>query len=552
MLLASYGGEIVDISPLANLTQLETINLSGNKIIDMTPLENLTHLTHLELSGNKIIDITPLANLTHLTHLELSSNKIINITPLANLTQLTHLELTGNHILDHSPLDALSLEHFTYDQACDMPPLPLHPRLENRSFPSVATAWGVTAINQPHLSYIEKMSQYDLYFCCLSMFDLQFVDTGEGWLVSGNLDEAIERRDDFLAHNPNMIFLAVISVVWEEYETFPEDSSYWARDAQGQILPAWESSGLVNLNHVEVQQRIIERAVAVSKCGLYDGIIFDGWNEWHTGRRNHLPGVEAILRGIREHVRPDFLIGVNPNRNKTLVSMPYINGLFFEPGILDPINFPKGDGDIEEGIERRLSELEDTLSWAESNLRPPQVNLLEIAGLDDEPFVSPANLRWMRAATALSLTFSDGYVLFNIQRTGHHWYDFWDADLGRPVGEKSALYDGEVPGLYIREFTNGWAVYNHSGAPQPLIFSDDVQGVSSGWEGTHHVVPNLDGEIYLRLKAELPGDINGDGIVNILDLTLIARGFGTDSPDVDVNGDGVVNVFDLVFVANQF
>ena len=162
VLLASYGGEIVDISPLANLTQLETINLSGNMIIDMTPLENLTHLTHLELSGNKIIDITP----------------------LANLTQLTHLELTGNHILDHGPLDALSLEHFTYDQACDMPPLPLQPRLENRTFPSVFAAWGgigwSSVLNQPHLSDLEQMAQHDLYFCCL-MFDQEFLDVGK-WL----------------------------------------------------------------------------------------------------------------------------------------------------------------------------------------------------------------------------------------------------------------------------------------------------------------------------------------------------------------------------------
>ena len=40
--------------------------------------------------------------------------------------------------------------------------------------------------------------------------------------------------------------------------------------------------------------------------------------------------------------------------------------------------------------------------------------------------------------------------------------------------------------------------------------------------------------------------------MNILDLTLVAQGFGTDSLEGDVNGDGVANVFDLVFVAGQF
>jgi peptide/nickel transport system substrate-binding protein len=51
------------------------------------------------------------------------------------------------------------------------------------------------------------------------------------------------------------------------------------------------------------------------------------------------------------------------------------------------------------------------------------------------------------------------------------------------------------------------------------------------------------------------GDANADGVVNILDLTLVASHFGksidpTQVPNPDVNGDGVVNILDLVLVAN--
>ena len=46
------------------------------------------------------------------------------------------------------------------------------------------------------------------------------------------------------------------------------------------------------------------------------------------------------------------------------------------------------------------------------------------------------------------------------------------------------------------------------------------------------------------------GDINGDGIVNIQDLVLVANAFGqTGQQTADVNGDGVVNIADLVKVA---
>ena len=51
-------------------------------------------------------------------------------------------------------------------------------------------------------------------------------------------------------------------------------------------------------------------------------------------------------------------------------------------------------------------------------------------------------------------------------------------------------------------------------------------------------------------KAEKTADLNGDGIVNILDLVILANAFGKDSPDL--NADGVVNILDLVILANAF
>ena len=505
-------------------------------------------LEELALAGNGITDITPLANLLKLNRLYLQDNHIVDVRPLAGLISLTVLDIANNLISDHSPLDELTLTDFTYDQTCDIPPLPLQERLENRNFPSVFTAWGglgwSSVLNQPHLSDLEQMAQHDLYWCCL-MFGGDLVDLGDAVVIRGSLDSMVQVRDDYIAQNPNMIFLAGLSAVWEGLDTFPPDSDYWLRDEQGEILPAWDS-GLVNLNHPEVQKRIIDRAVAVSECGLYDGIFFDGWSEWHANYYGTLDGAEAILKGIRERVREDFLIVVNTNTWTAPVSAPYINGLFLESGV------PGGWDNPAEGF----TELEDTLAWAEENLREPQINALEGETVH-EPLDSPTNLRWMRAITTLSLTFSDGYALFTIHQWEgqhmhwHYWYDFWDADLGRPVGEKGQLYQ-ETDGLYIREFTNGWAVYNNSGAAHVVTLPEEVRSVTTGFSNTEQAVLNLDGDIFLKLPPVLPGDINGDGIVNILDLTLVAQAFGANTRNADVNGDGVVNVFDLVFVADQF
>ena len=181
----------------------------------------------------------------------------------------------------------------------------------------------------------------------------------------------------------------------------------------------------------------------------------------------------------------------------------------------------------------------------------------------------------------MSLTHSDGYVVFTMgggpghpphpyefwpghadlhaqgirhgHQNTHYHYDFWDADLGRPVGgdeTKAQLYENRE-GLFIREFTNGWAVYNRSGAAQEIELPQEVSGWSSGVEHQRrHTLADLDGEIYLKAEAPPTADVNADGIVNILDLVAVANAFGKDAPDV--NGDGTVNVLDLVAVANAF
>ena len=51
----------------------------------------------------------------------------------------------------------------------------------------------------------------------------------------------------------------------------------------------------------------------------------------------------------------------------------------------------------------------------------------------------------------------------------------------------------------------------------------------------------------------LPEDVNQDGVVNIVDLTLVASNFGEIGANVaDVNSDGVVNIVDLTLVAAAF
>ena len=52
----------------------------------------------------------------------------------------------------------------------------------------------------------------------------------------------------------------------------------------------------------------------------------------------------------------------------------------------------------------------------------------------------------------------------------------------------------------------------------------------------------------------IDADVNGDGVVNILDLTVVGQNVGVPFalPQADVDGDGQVNVLDLILVTNMF
>ena len=56
--------------------------------------------------------------------------------------------------------------------------------------------------------------------------------------------------------------------------------------------------------------------------------------------------------------------------------------------------------------------------------------------------------------------------------------------------------------------------------------------------------------VQVEVASPLVGDVNGDGVVNILDLVLVGSRFGqSGGGSADVNEDGVVNIVDLVKVA---
>ena len=59
-------------------------------------------------------------------------------------------------------------------------------------------------------------------------------------------------------------------------------------------------------------------------------------------------------------------------------------------------------------------------------------------------------------------------------------------------------------------------------------------------------------------KAAVPGDINGDGVVDISDAILASHAFGSSTGNADynsaadLNSDGYIDIFDMLMLAKNF
>ena len=75
----------------AELSNVETLELSGCGICDITPLAYAEKVTRMDLSDNQITDVTPLLALKELQTLDISRNPVEDVSVLAFLPDLQEL-----------------------------------------------------------------------------------------------------------------------------------------------------------------------------------------------------------------------------------------------------------------------------------------------------------------------------------------------------------------------------------------------------------------------------------------------------------------------------
>ena len=490
-------GNITDLSPFAGLINMESIFVWGNPVSDISPLAGLTKLTKIDICGAHITDLKPLEGLTGLTTLSLYSNEISDISPIAGLTGLINLGLGNNQISDISPLEGLTqLKWLQIDsnKIFDFSPIDgLRDNVNLIWFNNPGFPKGGPKIEGP-------------------------------WLWALLPDTALDRDTDLLSEASGGTVTEV------------EIATHGATVGKSVGAEVWTSHNLPPTGRI---QDMLNRSIS-------DGVIYGSASLYSPREQN-----------TRIYVGSDRVLKV------------WLNGTLIH-------------------YHDRWGRVEDYSDFHPVTLRQGR-NVLLVAVLShSNAFVGFEDGTEYSVATGIGYAFSETPVhigdtfIFDVRAENVSDLAGWQFDLAFDPTILEAIDVNE--GNFLKSggestFFQGGRINNASGKITGLsaaLLGD--RGVSGSGtvlqvrfkaksEGETRIAlqnflfgsiteESIDAaplEIRITVQERLlTGDVNRDGVVNILDLIRVARQLGqrvaADSP-VDVNGDGIVNIFDLTLVA---
>ena len=496
--LGKAAGSPITAAEMETLTYLEGDNA---RISDLTGLEFALNLTELDLRDNAISDISPLAGLTDMIELYLGNNRISDISPLTELTNLKRLTLAENSISDISPLAELTdLRRLDLwlNAISDMSPLA-----------------GLTNLIDLDLAYnaISDMSPL------AELTNLKRLDLGDNAIsdisiVSGLTDLTTLRLGD------------------------------------NAISDISSLAGLTNLAQLGLGDNAISDISVVSHLTNLRSLNLGGHSISDISVVSHLTNLRALDLG------GSLISDISPLAG--LTNLEWIDLWDNSISDLSPLV--------------NLTNLRDL--YLTNNLISDLSTLIANTGLGTEDVIELREnpLSYQSINTHIPVLKNRGVRLRFHHRTPSEIVKISGYQRGSPSAtlkpfvvevrdEHGSAFEG-VPVTFAVTAGGGMLSVTHTttdenGRAQSTLTLGQNLGVhtvsatAAGWV--------IDDPAFFNVisDTELPPiatDVNEDGVVNLLDLVLVAAAFGSEGPDLptDVNGDRVVNILDLVWVADAF
>ena len=548
--LYCWDANISDLSPLAGLTNLKRLDFGGNNVSDVSPVAQLVNLEYIGFSGNEVSDISPFARLGNLKSIRTWGNPFSDLRPLAGLTKLEKLDICGARLQNASlePLTGLTALKELYfvgnGISADISPIGRLTGLERLDFrdnqiSDISALAGLTnlkwlGVDDNNISDFSPLDSLRANTKIVWHNNPGFPTGGpklEGpWLWVFIPDVRLDSGVDFLAEASG----GKVTEVGVSTHGATLGNRVGMIDWTSHKLPPTGQDNIGDMLKSEVPTGVMYGTLSLYSSRRQDSTMYVGAEH---GLKVWLNG--ALIRENRARHGNDysdfFPVTLKQGRNVLLVAVCTElhwagSNAFFGFGSGTEYTVASGIG---YALSKSPIHIDDTFTF---DVRAENVS--NLAGWQFDVVFDPAALE--------AIEVSEG--------------DFLKTDGGTTFFQKGSIDNaaGKITGLIAGRISEGGV--NGSGSVLQVRFMVKSEGETElalqnflFGSAAKESIPAAPLEIHITVEERLlTGDVNRDGVVNILDLISVAQQLGQRVPansPVDINGDGVVNIFDLTLVA---
>ena len=507
--IRTWGNRFSDLSPLARLTKLEQLDICGAELsqVSLAPLTNLPNLKELYLAGNGITDISLIGRLTGLNRLGLNDNRISDLSSLARLTNLKWINLHSNRISNLSPLarlNNLTWLDISYNEITNLSPLDRirdnlntlitfgNLELLKNPGPKIEGPWLWVFLPTTR----HKLNENVDILAEASRGDVTELKIAAAGATEGNV---------------------VGDAVWT-LDKLPPTGRDNLDDMVGRTLPDGVMYGTLFLySPVERDTTMFLGADQEVKVWLNGEVMYQRPRSSHA--EDYIEAFDVTLQRGKNVLL--VAVGTRPDDHSNLFI-----------GLHEDTEYSASTG-----VDYIFSE--SSIHTGDSftvDIRAE--NVVDLAGWQFDVAFDPSKLEALDLSEGDFLKADGGTTFFQSGRVDNAAGKITGLISGR-ISEGGVSGSGSILQVRFKAKSEGETKL----ALQNFVFGSAAkETIAAGPLEVHFTVAE-------RL---LSGDVNRDGVVNILDLISVAQQLGkhlsSDSPE-DINGDGIVNIFDLTLVA---
>lgn len=228
-----------DLKVIGTLSNLQELTLRDCGLSSVDGLSGLTLLQTLDLSRNAIRDVSPLSFMSELTDLDLSDNALVNLSALSALNKLQALNVSNNALTSLTPLSTCASLQTLKAGGNQL-----------TSFPNFLNTAMLTTLDVSNndLSSVENLAAYE---------NLTALD------ISGNALTSITALGSLSKLESLDFSRNQVSVL----PSFSKDAALITITGSHNVITSVAAlSGLQNLNYVTLEYNNISNINALSKC----------------------------------------------------------------------------------------------------------------------------------------------------------------------------------------------------------------------------------------------------------------------------------------------